>query len=72
MLDTGSADLWVIDGSCATCNKKARRFDASLSSTYRSNGTTGTLFYGSGNTTGVFSHDVITFGDLDATPHGLC
>ncbi|GMS92496.1 hypothetical protein PENTCL1PPCAC_14671, partial [Pristionchus entomophagus] len=66
VLDTGSANLWVPDATCAggaldPCAKK-HKFDATKSSTYASNGQKWTIEYGTGSARGFLGQDTVRFG----------
>lgn len=67
VFDTGSSNLWVPSHSCwsPACwlHSTYRSYD---SSTYRSNGTSFGIQYGSGAVRGRLSVDDITFGGLRA------
>jgi hypothetical protein len=67
LLDSGSANIWVpsADPSCKFCKTK-NKYNSTLSSTYRANGTAITITYGSGQVDGVQSNDDVTFGGLTA------
>lgn len=65
VMDTGSSNLWV---PSVRCKDKACRthvqFDASKSSTYKSNGTLFAIQYGSGALTGVIGNDVVSVAGI--------
>ncbi|PFH52760.1 hypothetical protein AMATHDRAFT_1807 [Amanita thiersii Skay4041] len=65
VLDTGSSNLWVPSTKCTSiaCFLHAK-YDSSLSSTYRANGSEFSIRYGSGSMEGFVSNDVMTIGDL--------
>ncbi|CAK5263041.1 unnamed protein product, partial [Mycena citricolor] len=65
ILDTGSSNLWVPSSGCTSiaCFLHAK-YDASASSTYKKNGTTFEIHYGSGSMEGFVSNDMFTIGDL--------
>jgi len=65
VLDTGSSNLWVPGKSCTSiaCFLHAK-YDASASSTYKANGTSFEIHYGSGSLEGYMSQDTLTIGDL--------
>jgi saccharopepsin len=65
ILDTGSSNLWV---PSSKCNSIAcflhTKYEASSSSTYKSNGSEFSIQYGSGSMEGYVSQDKLTIGDL--------
>ncbi|TGZ83426.1 Asp-domain-containing protein [Ascodesmis nigricans] len=65
VLDTGSSNLWV---PSIQCNSIAcflhSKYDSSSSSTYKSNGTSFEIRYGSGSLSGFVSRDTMTIGDI--------
>src|ERR1051326_3521104 len=65
VLDTGSSNLWV---PSTECNSIAcylhTRYDHSVSSTYKKNGTSFEIRYGSGSLSGFVSQDTFQIGDL--------
>ncbi|EDO18335.1 hypothetical protein Kpol_1013p6 [Vanderwaltozyma polyspora DSM 70294] len=65
ILDTGSSNLWVpsVDCNSLACYLHAK-YDHSDSSTYKKNGTTFSIQYGSGSMEGYISQDVLQIGDL--------
>ena len=62
IFDTGSANLWVPNTKPFLSQKNV--YDHTKSSTYKKNGTTFAIQYGSGPVSGVFSSDTITIGNL--------
>ncbi|CAK5275511.1 unnamed protein product [Mycena citricolor] len=60
-----SSNLWVPSSGCTSiaCFLHAK-YDASASSTYKKNGTTFEIHYGSGSMEGIVSNDMFTIGDL--------
>lgn len=60
LFDTGSANLIVPSVDCpdSECGKKPR-YDSTLSSTYKENGTALRILYGSGGFKGILSTDVV-------------
>ncbi|KAJ2906139.1 hypothetical protein MKZ38_002854 [Zalerion maritima] len=65
ILDTGSSNLWVPSQQCGSiaCYLH-QKYDSSASSTYKANGTSFEIRYGSGSLSGFVSRDVMTIGDL--------
>lgn len=68
VFDTGSSNLWVPSIKCTQISCKLhRRYDSDKSSTYKANGTTFEIEYGSGNISGYVSNDVVGLSDLTVT-----
>ncbi|KAM3083270.1 aspartic proteinase precursor [Clarireedia jacksonii] len=65
VLDTGSSNLWVPSSECGSiaCYLHTK-YDSSSSSTYKKNGTSFEIRYGSGSLSGFTSQDVMSIGDL--------
>ncbi|POS82886.1 putative vacuolar protease A [Erysiphe pulchra] len=65
VLDTGSSNLWVPSSSCHSiaCFLHSS-YKSSESSTYKSNGSSFEIRYGSGSLSGFVSEDVVSMGDL--------
>jgi saccharopepsin len=65
VLDTGSSNLWVPSTDCNSiaCYLHSK-FDHSSSSTYKKNGSSFEIRYGSGELSGYVSQDVFQIGDL--------
>jgi cathepsin D len=67
VFDTGSSNLWVPSHSCwsAPCWIHST-YKSSASSTYKKNGTSLNIQYGSGGVKGFFSNDFVTLGGVKA------
>jgi saccharopepsin len=65
VLDTGSSNLWVPSSECGSiaCYLHAK-YDSSASSTYKKNGSSFEIRYGSGSLSGFVSRDNLVIGDL--------
>uniref|UniRef100_A0A1S3B267 Uncharacterized protein n=1 Tax=Cucumis melo TaxID=3656 RepID=A0A1S3B267_CUCME len=66
IFDTGSSNLWVPSAKClfsVACHFHAR-YKSSRSSTYKKNGTSASIRYGTGAVSGFFSYDNVKVGDL--------
>uniref|UniRef100_A0A8C0RQ36 Peptidase A1 domain-containing protein n=1 Tax=Canis lupus familiaris TaxID=9615 RepID=A0A8C0RQ36_CANLF len=65
LFDTGSSDLWVPSIYCQSqaCSNH-NTFSPSSSSTYRNNGQTYTLYYGSGSLTVLLGYDSVTVQNI--------
>jgi len=65
VLDTGSSNLWVPSQECGSiaCYLHTK-YDSSGSSTYKKNGSSFEIRYGSGSLSGFVSEDTVTIGDL--------
>ncbi|XP_071730018.1 cyprosin-like [Rutidosis leptorrhynchoides] len=66
IFDTGSSNLWVPSSKCyfsIACLFHSK-YKASQSSTYKKNGTSAAIQYGTGAISGFFSQDSVTLGDL--------
>lgn len=66
LFDTGSSNLWVPASNCSNCGAKAR-YNPSKSSTYKADGRSFSIQYGSGAATGFLSNDNVNAGGLLAT-----
>jgi len=65
VFDTGSSNLWVPSVKCKKISCLLHsRYDSSKSSTYKANGTSFKIMYGSGNISGIVSNDVVGLSDL--------
>lgn len=66
IFDTGSSNLWVPSSKCymsIACYFHSK-YKSSDSATYKKNGTSAAIQYGSGSISGFFSYDDVTVGDL--------
>jgi saccharopepsin len=65
VLDTGSSNLWVPSSECGSiaCYLHSK-YDSSSSSTYKSNGSSFDIQYGSGALSGFVSQDTMRIGDI--------
>ncbi|KAG2395697.1 Aspartic proteinase [Vigna angularis] len=66
IFDTGSSNLWVPSSKCylsLACYTHAK-YKSSQSSTYKENGTSAAIQYGSGSISGFFSNDNVRVGDV--------
>jgi len=66
VLDTGSSNLWVPSTQCGSiaCYLHSK-YDSSSSSTYRANGSSFEIRYGSGSLSGFVSQDTVQLGDIE-------
>lgn len=65
VLDTGSSNLWVPSSECGSIACYLHnKYDSSASSSYKKNGTSFDIRYGSGSVSGFTSQDVLKIGDL--------
>ncbi|CAG2116647.1 unnamed protein product, partial [Medioppia subpectinata] len=63
LFDTGSSNLWVPSSGCrSTACQTHHRYYSSRSSTYRPNGRSFSIQYGTGSTTGFLSTDTLGIG----------
>ncbi|KAJ3130181.1 Vacuolar protease A [Nowakowskiella sp. JEL0407] len=68
VFDTGSSNLWIPSIKCRSVACFIHhRYDSSLSSTYRENGTSFALRYGTGSVEGILSADTVSIAGLDIT-----
>ena len=66
VLDTGSSNLWVPSSKCSSiaCFLHAK-YDATSSSSYKENGTTFEIRYGSGSLSGFVSSETLDFAGME-------
>jgi len=65
VMDTGSSNLWVPGAKCRSpACWLHKTYKSASSSTYKANGTTFAIAYGSGSLTGVLNTDDISIGDI--------
>lgn len=65
VMDTGSSNLWVPSSECTSIACYLHnKFDHEASSSYKKNGSTFEIQYGSGAVSGFISKDTVTMGDL--------
>ena len=61
--DTGSSNLWVSGHNCTNCGLK-KKYQPSKSSSYKPNGSSYNIRYGSGPVSGFLSEDDVTVGGI--------
>jgi saccharopepsin len=66
VLDTGSSNLWVPSSKCTSiaCFLHSK-YDSSTSSTFKQNGSSFEIRYGSGSLSGFVSSDTLNFAGMD-------
>lgn len=66
ILDTGSSNLWVPSVKCTSiaCFLHST-YDSSMSQTYKANGSSFEITYGSGSMKGMVSEDTLMLGDIE-------
>ncbi|CAJ0939841.1 unnamed protein product, partial [Mesorhabditis belari] len=64
VLDTGSANFWIPATNCDNSCRGKSKYDSSKSSTYKANGQSWSIQYGSGDARGTLVQDTMTFGGI--------
>jgi len=64
LFDTGSSNLWLPASNCTNCASSKTKYNPASSSTYKPNGTSFEIRYGTGSMIGFVCHDVLTIGEL--------
>jgi len=64
LFDTGSSNLWLPASNCTNCASGKTKYNPAASSTYKANGTSFKIEYGTGSMTGFVCRDVLTIGEL--------
>jgi hypothetical protein len=76
LLDTASADLWVVSSRCTTCAAATPKFDHARSSTFQfANGAQDpyvNLTYPAGSVLGSTAQDSVSMGGLTVASQTLC
>ncbi|KAJ5501466.1 Peptidase aspartic catalytic [Penicillium expansum] len=67
-IDTGAPNTWVFDSKCTepVCTRH-HKFDKSASTSYTTDGSTFSLFYGSGQVSGKMGKDILSIGGLEVS-----
>ena len=60
LLDTGSADLWVLTTECTNCTQGVPRFNTSQSTTLKTSATNVSFSYGQGQAFGTLATDSVS------------
>merc|ERR1712241_402938 len=64
LFDTGSSNLWVPASDCSNCASGKTKYDPTASSSYKANGTSFEIQYGTGSMKGTVVHDILKIGSL--------
>jgi len=64
LFDTGSSNLWLPASNCTNCASSKTKYDPASSSTYKPNGTSFEIQYGTGSMVGFVCHDKLTIDEL--------
>jgi len=62
--DTGSSNLWIPSKGCTNCKPHSPAYDSSSSSTFKKDGQSFALQYGTGSCNGFISQDSVSMGGL--------
>jgi len=63
--DTGSSNLWIPSSTCTTTSCQGKDiYSHTVSTTYKANGQSLAITYGTGNVSGFLSQDVVTLGGI--------
>jgi len=62
--DTGSSNLWIPSKGCTNCKPHSPTYDSSSSSTFKKDGQSFALQYGTGSCNGFISQDSVSMGGL--------
>jgi cathepsin D len=65
--DSGSSNLWVPSKTCDNCKKTGGKYDSASSSTFKKNGKSFALQYGTGSCKGFLSTDTVSLGGAQIT-----